>query len=121
MDPNLRPEKQYAIPIQGRSEKPQVGQGRAGLRRRRPDHMNQPSDVKQGIPGGSEIETGKTKTTQGTNCACDRTIDINNPFCQKFHYTWICSINLHQNTNKITTILTLIWILSKICHFKKAS
>ena len=59
MDPNLRPEKQHAIPKQGRSEKPQVGQGRAGLRRRRPDHINQPSDVTQGIPGGSKIETGK--------------------------------------------------------------
>ena len=40
LDPNLRPEKQHAIPKQGRSEKPWVDQGRAGLRRRRPDHIN---------------------------------------------------------------------------------
>ena len=45
LDPNLRPEKQHAIPNQGISEKPWVGQGRAGLRRRWPDHINQPSDV----------------------------------------------------------------------------
>ena len=36
LDPNLRPEKQHAIPKEGRSEKLWVGQGRAGLRRRRP-------------------------------------------------------------------------------------
>ena len=51
LNPNLRPEKEHAMPKQGISEKPQVGQGRAGLRRRRPepglrpDHINQPSDV----------------------------------------------------------------------------
>ena len=61
LNPNLRPEKQHAMPKQGISEKLQVGQGRAGLRRRRPepDYINQPSDVTQGIPGGSKIETGK--------------------------------------------------------------
>ena len=80
LDPNLRPEKQHAIPKQGRSEKPWVGQGRAGLRRRRLDHINQPSDVTQGIPGGSKIETGKTKSSQGKNNMCDRAINNNNPF-----------------------------------------
>ena len=47
LNPNLRPEKQHAMPKKGISEKPQVGQGRAGLRRRRPepDCINQPSDV----------------------------------------------------------------------------
>ena len=48
MNPNLKPEKPHAMPKQGISEKPWVGQGRAGLRRRRrpePDHINQPSDV----------------------------------------------------------------------------
>ena len=76
MDPNLRPEKQHAIPKQGISEKPQVGKGRAGLRRRRPDHMNQPSDVTQGIRGKSKIETGKTNSSQGTNI----TINNSKPF-----------------------------------------
>ena len=42
LDPNLRPEKQHAISKQGKLERPQVGQGRAGLRRRKPDHINQP-------------------------------------------------------------------------------
>ena len=47
LNPNLRLEKQHAMPKQGISEKLQVGQGRAGLRRRRlePDYINQPSDV----------------------------------------------------------------------------
>ena len=47
LNPNLRPEKQHAMPKQGISEKLPVGQGRAGLRRRRPepDYINQPSDV----------------------------------------------------------------------------
>ena len=80
LDPNLRPEKQHAIPKQDRSEKPWVDQGRAGLRRRRPDHINQPSDVPQGVPGGSKIETGKTNSTQGTNSTHDRAINNNNPF-----------------------------------------
>ena len=68
------------MPKQGISEKLWVGQGRAGLRRRRPDHINQPSDVTQGIPGGSKIETGKTNSSQGTNSAHDRAINNNNPF-----------------------------------------
>ena len=47
LNPNLRPERPHAMPKQGRSEKLWVGQGRAGLKRRRPepDHINQPSDV----------------------------------------------------------------------------
>ena len=46
-NPNLRPEKQHAMPKQSISKKLQVGQRRAGLRRRRPepDYINQPSDV----------------------------------------------------------------------------
>ena len=42
LDPNLRPEKQHTISKQGKLERPSVGQGRAGLRRRKPDHINQP-------------------------------------------------------------------------------
>ena len=41
-----------------------------------------------------------------------------------FHYTQICSINLHHFIKiqiQLATILILIWILRKICHFKKAS
>ena len=54
LDPHLRPEKQHTMSKQGKLERPQVGQGRAGLRRRKPDHINQPIiqplDVMQGIP-----------------------------------------------------------------------
>ena len=65
LNPNLRPEKQHAMPKQGITEKLQIGQGRAGLRRRRPepDHINQPSDVTGRISGGSKIVTGKTNSS----------------------------------------------------------
>ena len=53
LDPNLMPEKQHAISKQGKFERPQMGQGRAGSRRRKPDPINQainqPLDVTQGI------------------------------------------------------------------------
>ena len=104
LDRNLRPEKQHAIPKQGISEKPRVGQGRAGLRRRRPDHINQPSDVTQGIPGGSKLETGKTNSTQGTNSMHDRAINNNNPFLPDvpLHPDPLHKPSSpHQNTNKI--------------------
>ena len=66
------------MPKQGITEKPQIGQGRAGLRRRRrpePDHINQPPDVTRGIPGRSKLVTGKTNSSQGTNGAHDRAIN----------------------------------------------
>ena len=82
LNPNLRPEKQHAKPKQGISEKLWVAQGKAGLRRRRPepDHINQPLDVTRGIPGGSKIETGKTNSSQGTNGVCDRAINNSKHF-----------------------------------------
>ena len=81
LNPNLRPEKQHAMPKQGIPEKPWVGQRRAGLRRRRPepDHTNQPSDVTQGIIGGSKIVTGKINSSQGTNHMHDRAINNGKP------------------------------------------
>ena len=64
LDPNLTPEKQQAISKQGSMERLHIGQGRAGLRRKRPDPINQPinqpSNLSQKIPGRTEIETGKT-------------------------------------------------------------
>ena len=55
LNPNLRPEKQHTIPKQGKSERPQMGQGRAGSKRKKADPIiqaiNQPSDVTQVIPG----------------------------------------------------------------------
>ena len=64
IDPNLKPEKQHAISKQGNVERMHTGQGRAGLRRRRLDPINQPinqtSNLLQKIPGRTKIETGKT-------------------------------------------------------------
>ena len=64
LDPNLKPEKQHTIPKQGSMERPCIGQGRAGSRRKRFDpinhSINQPSNLSQKIPGRTEIETGKT-------------------------------------------------------------
>ena len=46
LNPNLRPEKQHAMPKKGMTERPHIGQGRAELRRKHePDHIDQPSDV----------------------------------------------------------------------------
>ena len=64
LDPNLKPKKQHAILKQGSMERPCIGQGRAGSRRKRPvpinQPINQPSNLSQKIPGRREIETGKT-------------------------------------------------------------
>ena len=83
LNPNLRPEKQHAITKQGKPERLQMGQGRAGSKRRKPDPIcqtiNQPSDVTQEIPGRSKIVTGKTNSIHSTNSASDRLIN-NNPF-----------------------------------------
>ena len=55
LDPNKIPEKQHTNPIKGSIEKPYIGQGRAGLKRKKPDPINQtinpPSEVSQKIPG----------------------------------------------------------------------
>ena len=63
LDPNLRPEKQHTIPKQGKSERPQMGQGTAGSKRKKPDPINQainqPSDVTHEIPGRTRIVRGK--------------------------------------------------------------
>ena len=83
LDPNLRPEKQHTIPKQGKSERLQMGQGRAGSKRKKPDPINQtinqPSDVTQEIPGRTKIVTGKTNSIHSTNSVNDRLIN-NNPF-----------------------------------------
>ena len=83
LDPNLRPETQHAITKQRKPERLQMGKGRAGSKRRKPDPIsqtiNQPSDVTQEIPGRTKIVTGKTNSIHSTNSASDRLIN-NNPF-----------------------------------------
>ena len=62
--PNIKPEKQHANPIKGSIEKPHIGRGRAELKRKRPNPINQtinpPSEPSQKIPGDTKIEIGKT-------------------------------------------------------------
>ena len=91
-------------------ERLQVGQGRAGLRRRKPDHINQPTnqplDVTQGIPRGTKIETGKTNNTQGTNSVYDRSVNNINPFLPvvPLHLDPLLKPSALQNTNKTENI-----------------
>ena len=63
LDPNIKPEKQHANPIKGSIEKPHIGQGRVGLKRKRLDPINQtiilPSKLSQKIPRETKIETRK--------------------------------------------------------------
>ena len=40
LDPNIKPEKQHANKIKDSIEKPCIDQGRAGLKRKRPDPIN---------------------------------------------------------------------------------
>ena len=92
------------MPKQGISEKLWVGQESAGLRRRRPDCINQPSDVTRGIPGGSKIVTEKTNSSQGTNSVHGREINNDKPFLPDLplHPEPFCKpSSLQQNTNKI--------------------
>ena len=83
MNPNLRPEKQHTFPKQGNLERPHIGQGRAGSKRKKPDPINQainrPSNLSQEIPGRTKIETRKTNSMHTTNNANDRMVN-NNPF-----------------------------------------
>ena len=88
LGPNLKPERQHTLPKQGSLERPHVGQGRAGSKRKRPDPINhainQPSNLSQEIPGRTKIETRKTNHIHSTdpvhsiNNADDR-IANNNP------------------------------------------
>ena len=81
LNPNLRPEKQHAITEQGKPERPQMGQGRAGSKRRKSDlisqTINQPSDVTEEIPGRTKIVTETTHSIHSPNSASDRLINNN--------------------------------------------
>ena len=107
LDLNLRPEKQHTMSKQGKLERSWVGQGRAGLRRRKPDHINQaiiqPLHVTWGIPWGNKIETRKTNSAQGTNSMCDRSVNNNNdPFLPDvpLHQDPLLKHSTLQSTNK---------------------
>ena len=108
LDPNLRPEKQHAMPKKGMTQRPCTGQGRAGLRRKHePDCINQPSDVTRRISERSKIVTGKTNNPQHTNGTCDREINNDKSFPPDVLLHWD---PLHkpllkqQNVDKVTPI-----------------
>ena len=71
LDPNLKPEKQHTLPKQGSLERPHIGQGRAGSKRKKPDPINhaiiQASDLSQEILGRAKIETTKTNHVHSTD------------------------------------------------------
>ena len=108
LDPNLRPEKQHSLPKQGSLERPHVGQGRAGSKRKRPDPINQtinqPSNLSQEIPGRTKIETRKTNCVHTTDPvhsisnADDRIVN-NNPLIldAPFHPDPILRPSIKQN------------------------
>ena len=81
LNPNLRPEKQHTMPKKGMTEKPRIGQGRAGLRRKHaPDCINHPFDVTRRIPERSKMATGKTNNPQNTSPMHDRGINNDKSF-----------------------------------------
>ena len=81
LDPNLRPEKQHTMPKKGVTEKPHIGQGRAGVRRKpKPDCINQPADVTRRISERSKIVTEKTNSPQHTYGMHDRGINNDKSF-----------------------------------------
>ena len=75
LDPNRKPEKQHANPIRGSIEKPGIVQGRAGLKRKRPDPINQtinpPSELSK-ISWRDQNRNRKNKPTtyQRSNTFC---------------------------------------------------
>ena len=76
LDPKIKPEKQHVNLIKGSVVMPCIGQGRAGLKRKRSDPINQTiipsSELSQKIPGNTKIETGKNtqNTFQRSNAFC---------------------------------------------------
>ena len=81
LDPNLRSEKQHALPKKGEAERLHIGQGRAGLRRKpEADCINQPSDVTRGILERSKTATRKINKLQHASAMCDRGINSDKSF-----------------------------------------
>ena len=107
LDPNLRLEKQDTFPKQGNLERPWIGQGRAGPKRKKPDPINQaiiqPSNLSQEIPGRTKIETRKTNSMHTTNSTNDRLVN-NNPFMP--HIPFHLDSLLRPPTQPIKQIMT---------------
>ena len=105
LNPKLRPEKQHTMPKKGMAERPSIGQGRAGLKRKHePDRINQPSDVTRRISERSKIATGKTNIPQHTNTVCDRGVNNDKSFSPDvlLHLDPLCTpLPKHQKVDKL--------------------
>ena len=73
LDPNIQPEKQNIKPLKDNKisqERPQIGQGRVGMRRRRPPPINQTitqtSELSKKIPEASKVELRITNQIHST-------------------------------------------------------
>ena len=76
LDPNMRPEKQHALPKKEITERPRIGQGRAGLRRKpEAGRITLSSDETGRILERSKITTEKTSSQQHTSATHDRGIN----------------------------------------------
>ena len=81
LDPNVRPKKQHALPKKEVTEKPCIGQGRAGFRRNpEAGRITQSSDVTGRSLERSKIATGKTNIPQHTSAMHDRGINNDKSF-----------------------------------------
>ena len=112
LNPSLRPEKQHAMPQIGMTERPCIGQGRAGLRRKHePDCIDQPSDVIRRISERSKIATEKTNNPQDTNAMHDRGINNDKSFSPDvlLHPNPLHTpLPKQQNVSQLTKIMVLI-------------
>ena len=89
----------------GMTERPCIGQGRAGLgRKHEPDCIDQPSDVTRRISERSKISTGKTNIPQHTNTTHDRGVNNDKSFSPDvlLHLNPLCTpLPKHQNVDKL--------------------
>ena len=74
LDPNIKPEKQHANPIKGSVVKPHIGQGRAGLKRKRSDPIKQlihhQNCHRKFLERPNRNRKNKLKTIQRSNSFC---------------------------------------------------
>ena len=86
------------------TERPHIGQGKAGLRRKHADCINQPSDVTRRISERSKIAKGKTNNPQHTNATHDRGINKDKSFSPDvlLHPDPLCTpLPKQQNEDKV--------------------
>ena len=116
LDPNLKPEKPHAISKQGSMERPHSGQGRSGIRRKRPDPINQsintPSNLSQKIPGRTEIETGKTNRAHSKDLMHSinnvSKMTNNNPLIPYFLSIQVQFTDPHLNPSDMTCLINRV-------------